>query len=99
MKRFRNIGALAPIPVDPIRPASANGSLPLGLTALDLFFTLRLKFEFNSVILKYLNLICLQEAGLPIGGPDFNPYVMLEVHYNNPTIRGGIDACRVEIFK
>lgn len=26
----------------------------------------------------------LQEAGLPVGGPDFNPYVMLEVHYNNP---------------
>nr|CAG4643081.1 EOG090X0318 [Ilyocryptus agilis] len=28
------------------------------------------------------------EAGLPIGGPDFNPYVMLEVHYNNPALRG-----------
>nr|CAH0102169.1 unnamed protein product [Daphnia galeata] len=28
------------------------------------------------------------EAGLPIGGPDFNPYVMLEVHYNNPPMRG-----------
>ncbi|CAG0879812.1 unnamed protein product [Darwinula stevensoni] len=25
-----------------------------------------------------------QEAGLPIGGADFNRYVMLEVHYNNP---------------
>lgn len=32
----------------------------------------------------------LKEAGLPIGGPDFNPYVMLEVHYNNPSIRGGM---------
>ena len=31
----------------------------------------------------------LKEAGLPIGGPDFNPYVMLEVHYNNPSSRGG----------
>ena len=31
-----------------------------------------------------------QEAGLSIGGPDFNPYVMLEVHYNNPGLRGGI---------
>lgn len=30
-----------------------------------------------------------QEAGLPIGGIDFNPFVMLEVHYNNPTLRGG----------
>ncbi|XP_063846631.1 dopamine beta-hydroxylase-like isoform X3 [Scylla paramamosain] len=29
------------------------------------------------------------EAGLPIGGPDFNPYVMLEVHYNNPRILAG----------
>ena len=24
-----------------------------------------------------------EEAGLAIGGSDFNPYVMLEVHYNN----------------
>lgn len=30
-----------------------------------------------------------QEAGLPIGGKDFNPYVMLEIHYNNPEKRGG----------
>lgn len=37
----------------------------------------------------------LQEAGLPIGGPDFNPYVMLEVHYNNPPLRGGINASKV----
>ncbi|XP_018325349.1 tyramine beta-hydroxylase [Agrilus planipennis] len=28
-----------------------------------------------------------EEAGLPIGGPDFNPYIMLEVHYNNPEKR------------
>jgi dopamine beta-monooxygenase len=30
-----------------------------------------------------------QEAGLPVGGPDFNPYVMLEIHYNNPERRTG----------
>uniref|UniRef100_A0A6A7FUT6 Dopamine beta-hydroxylase-like n=3 Tax=Hirondellea gigas TaxID=1518452 RepID=A0A6A7FUT6_9CRUS len=30
-----------------------------------------------------------QEAGLPIGGPDFNPYIMLEVHYNNPLLYSG----------
>ncbi|KAG7172985.1 Dopamine beta-hydroxylase-like [Homarus americanus] len=29
------------------------------------------------------------EAGMPIGGPDFNPYVMLEVHYNNPSLLSG----------
>nr|XP_012142347.1 PREDICTED: tyramine beta-hydroxylase [Megachile rotundata] len=29
------------------------------------------------------------EAGLSIGGPDFNPYVMLEVHYNNPELQDG----------
>ncbi|XP_071521635.1 dopamine beta-hydroxylase [Panulirus ornatus] len=34
-----------------------------------------------------------QEAGLPIGGPDFNPYVMLEVHYNNPSLyKGRVDS-------
>lgn len=31
----------------------------------------------------------LQEAGLPIGGPEFNSYIMLEVHYNNPGLRKG----------
>jgi len=24
------------------------------------------------------------EAGVPVGGPRFSRYVMLEVHYNNP---------------
>ncbi|XP_050695852.1 dopamine beta-hydroxylase-like [Eriocheir sinensis] len=34
-----------------------------------------------------------QEAGLPVGGPDFNPYVMLEVHYNNPRkLSGRVDS-------
>ncbi|GBL79541.1 Dopamine beta-hydroxylase [Araneus ventricosus] len=31
-----------------------------------------------------------EEAGLPIGGPEFSRYVMLEVHYNNPTLREGV---------
>ena len=41
--------------------------------------------------LKLLCCFCLdyQEAGLPIGGAEFNPFVMLEVHYNNPSLRGG----------
>ncbi|CAB0036772.1 unnamed protein product, partial [Trichogramma brassicae] len=30
-----------------------------------------------------------QEAGLPIGGPGFNRYIMLEVHYNNPELQAG----------
>ena len=30
------------------------------------------------------------EAGLAIGGPEFHPYVMLEVHYNNPSLRSGV---------
>ncbi|KAH8367012.1 hypothetical protein KR200_001524, partial [Drosophila serrata] len=29
------------------------------------------------------------EAGLPIGGPGFNPYVRLEVHFNNPEMKAG----------
>ncbi|XP_063825725.1 tyramine beta-hydroxylase [Ostrinia nubilalis] len=28
-----------------------------------------------------------QEAGLPLGGPNANKYVMLEVHYNNPELK------------
>ncbi|KAM3965288.1 tyramine beta hydroxylase [Aphomia sociella] len=28
-----------------------------------------------------------EEAGLPLGGPNTNKYVMLEVHYNNPEMR------------
>ncbi|TRY63859.1 hypothetical protein TCAL_11840 [Tigriopus californicus] len=30
-----------------------------------------------------------ENAGLAIGGPDFNPYVMLEVHYNNENMEAG----------
>nr|CAG4650823.1 EOG090X0318 [Simocephalus serrulatus] len=39
------------------------------------------------------------EAGLPIGGPEFNPYVMLEVHYNNPTMRADwVDSSGVRLW-
>lgn len=31
-----------------------------------------------------------EEAGLSIGGTDFNPYIMLEVHYNNPELHEGV---------
>ncbi|CAH1968308.1 unnamed protein product [Acanthoscelides obtectus] len=31
-----------------------------------------------------------QEASLPIGGENFNPYIMLEIHYNNPELRSDI---------
>ena len=27
-----------------------------------------------------------KETGLPIGGREYNPYVMLEIHYNNPNL-------------
>lgn len=27
---------------------------------------------------------------MPIGGPEFNSYIMLEVHYNNPGLRKGV---------
>jgi dopamine beta-monooxygenase len=30
-----------------------------------------------------------QVAGFPIGGVDFNPYVRLEMHYNNPELKAG----------
>lgn len=30
-----------------------------------------------------------KETGLPIGGKDFNPYIRLEVHFNNPDIHKG----------
>lgn len=29
---------------------------------------------------------------MPIGGPEFNPYIMLEVHYNNPENKSGKGA-------
>ncbi|XP_045624015.2 dopamine beta-hydroxylase [Procambarus clarkii] len=38
------------------------------------------------------------DAGMPIGGPDFNPYVMLEVHYNNPSlISGRVDSSGIAL--
>ncbi|XP_068083155.1 tyramine beta-hydroxylase [Anabrus simplex] len=40
-----------------------------------------------------------EEAGLPIGGPGFNPYLMLEVHYNNPEQRTDwVDSSGVRLY-
>nr|CAD7578455.1 unnamed protein product [Timema californicum] len=40
-----------------------------------------------------------EEAGLPIGGPDFNSYVMLEIHYNNPEKRSDwVDSTGVRLY-
>lgn len=30
-----------------------------------------------------------KEAGLPIGGPNYNPFIRLEVHFNNPELKTG----------
>lgn len=39
------------------------------------------------------------EAGLPIGGSDFNPYVRLEMHYNNPGMRSDyVDSSGMEFW-
>lgn len=38
-------------------------------------------------------------VGLPVGGPSYSPYVMLEVHYNNPQhLAGHVDASGIRIF-
>lgn len=29
------------------------------------------------------------ETGLPVGGKDYNPFVRLEVHFNNPELKAG----------
>lgn len=30
-----------------------------------------------------------KEAGLPIGGENYNPFIRLEVHFNNPELKSG----------
>ncbi|XP_004530932.1 tyramine beta-hydroxylase [Ceratitis capitata] len=38
------------------------------------------------------------ETGLPVGGKDYNPYVRLEVHFNNPELKEGrIDSSGMRI--
>ncbi|XP_049317748.1 tyramine beta-hydroxylase [Bactrocera dorsalis] len=38
------------------------------------------------------------ETGLPVGGKDYNPYVRLEVHFNNPELKAGrIDSSGMRI--
>ncbi|KOX68655.1 Tyramine beta-hydroxylase [Melipona quadrifasciata] len=40
-----------------------------------------------------------EEAGLSIGGENFNPYVMLEVHYNNPELQdGNVDSSGIRFI-
>jgi dopamine beta-monooxygenase len=39
-----------------------------------------------------------KEAGLPFGGPDYNPYFRLEIHYNNPNeVAGVVDSSGMRI--
>lgn len=40
-----------------------------------------------------------EEVGLPFGGENFNPYVVLEVHYNNPeSLSGRIDSSGIRFY-
>jgi len=39
-----------------------------------------------------------EEAGAAIGGPSFNRYVMLEVHYNNPAHKKGNESRKYRPF-
>lgn len=40
-----------------------------------------------------------EEAGLPIGGPNFNHYIMLEVHYNNPELKSDfVDSSGIRFY-
>ncbi|XP_045463674.1 tyramine beta-hydroxylase isoform X2 [Harmonia axyridis] len=40
-----------------------------------------------------------EEASLPLGGPDFNQYIMLEIHYNNPELISGIiDSSGIRLY-
>lgn len=40
-----------------------------------------------------------EDAGLSIGGENFNRYVMLEVHYNNPELlENMIDSSGIQFF-
>lgn len=40
-----------------------------------------------------------EEAGLAIGGANFNQYVMLEVHYNNPELhQGAVDSSGIRFI-
>ena len=45
------------------------------------------------------SIIYPKEAGLPIGGVNFSPYVMLEIHYNNPhVISNAIDSSGIRLL-
>jgi len=63
-------------------------------TTLDPFPIRSIRYRISTVLIiiiiwSILFIFPWQEAGLPIGGPDFNSYIMLEVHYNNPGLRKG----------
>ena len=44
---------------------------------------------FEDLIKNNFQYEYLQETGLAIGGPNMTPFVMLEVHYNNPDLKDG----------
>lgn len=41
--------------------------------------------DFINFIPRIKAMVFPEEAGFPIGGDDYSSYVLLEVHYNNPS--------------
>jgi len=63
-------------------------SLAIGAAALLLFSLVSGRLQ-GTVITAPLVFVAF---GLAIGGGDFNPYIMLEVHYNNEQKRSGLSG-------
>ena len=47
---------------------------------------------------NFTHIVLFQEAGLAVGGEDFNPYVMLEVHYNNEKKESGERIININVL-
>jgi hypothetical protein len=94
-RRCRSTAAHAIPPKDRTRLRSARRcSLPgpWGPPHLNTprYFVYGIKYgSLNKYDSVFKCLIMVQEAGLPVGGEEFNQYAMLEVHYNNPERRNG----------
>lgn len=49
---------------------------------------INVKSSFRS-FRSFQAMVLPEDAGFPLGGPDYSRYVLLEVHYNNPDNKAG----------
>jgi len=67
--------------------AWAMGAEVSKASAVSIILKIDVQFSNRSIFVLPQPLTLPPEAGYPIGGPGYNQYVRIEMHYNNPMLK------------